>query len=59
MQEHDIVVSTQDIDREDEHVPAGSEGAIVSVYNNGEAYAVEFDGCKVVTVYPDEIKEAV
>lgn len=56
MQEHDIVVTVCDIDREDEHVPAGSKGAIVSVYNSGEAYAVEFDNFIVVTVYPNEIK---
>lgn len=57
MKEHSIITINQDIDREDEHIDKGSEGVIVHIYEQGKAYEVEFDGCKVVTVYHDEIKQ--
>jgi len=57
MKEHSIIITDKDIDREDEHIPKGSEGVIVHIYEQGKAYEVEFDGCKVVTVYHDEIKQ--
>jgi hypothetical protein len=57
MEEHSIITTNQDINREGEHIPKGSEGAIVHIYEQGKAYEVEFDDCNVVTVYHDEIKQ--
>lgn len=57
MEEHSIITTNKDINREGEHIPKGSEGAIVHIYKQREAYIVEFDNDIVVTVYHDEIKE--
>jgi hypothetical protein len=57
MEEHSIITINQDIDREGEHIDKGSKGVIVHIYEQGKAYAVEFDNCKVVTVYQNEIKQ--
>jgi hypothetical protein len=57
MEEHSTITTNQDIDREGEHIPKESEGVIVHIYEQGKAYEVEFDDCKVVTVYHNEIKE--
>ncbi len=58
--EHDCVRLLVPVSEDGETVKAGSEGAIVSVYNGGEAYAVEFiDGRKipaVITVYAAQLE---
>ncbi len=58
--EHTRVRLTETVEEAGEIVPAGAEGAVVSVYNEGEAYAVEFmDGRKVpavITVYASQLK---
>jgi hypothetical protein len=57
---HSIVETLVVINRENCNIPAKSKGTILSIYNNGEAYAVEFclneNDIKVVTVYSREIQ---
>lgn len=47
IEEHDIVIRLSD----------KSEGTVVHIYPNAAAYVVEFDGGKVETLKPDEIKK--
>ena len=49
--EHDIVILTVDLN---ESIKAGAFGTIVSVYNNGEAFEIEFiiDGQSFVETVP-------
>ena len=58
--EHDVVRTITDIEIEGEKIMRGTEGAVVSVYRNGEAYAVEFVSAQssmvVVTVYPKQLE---
>lgn len=55
----DDVVLTVAVESDDGlRIPAGAEGTIVSVYNDGEAYIVEFaepEGT-LASVAPDEIR---
>lgn len=58
--EHSRVRLTATVQEAGEVVPAGSEGAIVSVYEDGKAYAVEFVAGRkvpaVVTVYAAQLE---
>ncbi|MEO6993368.1 MAG: hypothetical protein ABI273_07050, partial [Lacunisphaera sp.] len=58
--EHTRVRLTEVVEEAGERVPAGAEGAIVSIYNGGEAYAVEFVAGRkvpaVVTVYGRQLQ---
>jgi acyl-CoA hydrolase len=62
IEEHDLVKAASEIDSDGHTVPAGSVGTVVSVYQPGEAFAVEFpdieDGPAVVTVRGDEVEPA-
>lgn len=42
IQEHDVVRLKRDITYAGHHIPAGSIGTIVAVYNSGQAATVEF-----------------
>ena len=59
IKEHDVVRVTCDIETEGERITKGMEGTVISVYRNGEGYAVEFDlgnsPISVVTLYPAQI----
>ena len=58
--EHDVVRVISNIENEGEKIAKGTEGTVVSVYRNGEAYAVEFASGQsymaVVTVYAKQIE---
>ena len=58
--EHDRVRLTEDVVDDEETIPRGSEGAVVSVYRDGEGYAVEFatgrTASAVITVYPGQLE---
>ncbi|HVU24749.1 MAG TPA: DEAD/DEAH box helicase family protein [Opitutus sp.] len=58
--EHDRVRLTQDLTEGGETIPRGAEGAVVSVYRDGEGYAVEFVAGRaypaVVTVRPGQLE---
>jgi len=58
--EHDMVRMTCDVESDGYHLSRGMVGTVVSVYREGEAFAVEFpdleDAPAVVTVRPDEIE---
>jgi hypothetical protein len=62
IQEHDRVCVRGNINVEGYSLPAGMIGTVVSVYRNGEAFAVEFPqlerGSAVVTLYRDQIELA-
>jgi type III restriction enzyme len=59
IKEHDVVRVVRDMEIEGEKFAKGMEGTVVSVYRNGEGYAVEFEPGNsqmvVVTVYPTQI----
>lgn len=58
--EHDVVRVTEDVDSDGYSVKDGMTGTIVSVYNAGEAYAVEIPdlagGPAVVTLRPGQME---
>jgi type III restriction enzyme len=58
--EHDVVRVISHIENEGEKIAKGTEGTVVSVYRNGEAYAVEFvsgqSSMVVVTVYAKQLE---
>lgn len=58
--EHDVVRAITHIENEGEKVAKGTEGTVVSVYRDGEAYAVEFaagqSSMVVVTVYAKQLE---
>ena len=57
--EHEVVRAITNIENEGEKVAKGTEGTVVSVYRNGEAYAVEFvaqASMVVVTVYANQLE---
>ncbi len=58
--EHDVVRLTEDVETDGEKILKGTEGTVVSVYRNGEGYAVEFEwgaaSPAVVTLYPVQIE---
>ncbi|MCY7409979.1 MAG: DUF4926 domain-containing protein [Chitinophagales bacterium] len=61
LKELDTIVLTVDLPQH--HLTSGDLGAIVFVYNNGEAYEVEFvatDGSTlaVETLYPQQLRHA-
>ena len=60
VKEHDIVRIVRDVEIEGETFTKGMEGTVVSVYRNGEGYAVEFESgdspIVVVTLYPAQIE---
>lgn len=49
-QEHDLVRVRDDVEVEGCQLRAGMAGTVVSVYRNGEAFAVEFPSLGVVTL---------
>lgn len=59
LSEHDVVRVIEDVESDGYAVKKGMTGAIVSVYNSGEAYAVEIseidDGPAVVTLQAGEV----
>jgi hypothetical protein len=62
LQEHDMVRVRGDVEVEGYSLRAGMVGTVVSVYRNGEAFAVEFPelerGSAVVTLYRDQVEPA-
>jgi hypothetical protein len=62
IQEHDMVRVRANLQVEGYSLRAGMIGTVVSVYRNGEAFAVEFPelerGSAVVTLYRDQIEPA-
>ena len=60
LSEHDVVRVVQDVESDGYAVKKGMRGTIVSVYNSGEAYAVEIpeiaDGPAVVTLRPSAME---
>ena len=61
-QEHEVVRLRNDIEVEGHRLRRGMVGAIVSIYQGGEAFAVEFDdlsdGPDVVTLRPADIEKS-
>lgn len=62
IQEHDMVRVRDDFEVEGYSLRAGMVGTVVSVYRDGEAFAVEFPelerGSAVVTLYRDQVELA-
>ena len=60
LNEHDVVRVLKDVESDGYAVKKGMTGAIVSVYNSGEAYSVEIpeieDGPAVVTLQAGDVK---
>ena len=60
LSEHEVVRVVEDVESDGYAVKKGMTGAIVSVYNSGEAYAVEIseieDGPAVVTLQAGEVE---
>lgn len=58
MIEHDIITTSQDINREGERIPKGSQGTIVHIYIQDTVFEVEFNDLPnnpVIAVYKFEI----
>jgi len=62
IQEHDMVRVRANLEVEGYSLRAGMVGTVVSVYHDGEAFAVEFPelerGSAVVTLYRDQVEPA-
>ncbi|MFA6960090.1 MAG: DUF4926 domain-containing protein [Opitutaceae bacterium] len=58
--EHDCIRLIQNVEDDGEIFPAGTTGAIVSVYNDCEAFAVEVvkndKESSVITVFPSQLE---
>ena len=57
--EHDCVRAAVDVQRQDCTVKKGDEGTVVHIYNEGEAFLVEFviqEAGEVITMYPNELE---
>ncbi|MGD0091324.1 MAG: DUF4926 domain-containing protein [Planctomycetota bacterium] len=60
IQEHDLVTVEENVETEGYSIKKGMTGTVVSVYRDGEGYAVEFselpDGPAVVTLFPAQVR---
>ena len=61
-EEHDVVRVRRDVEVEGHRLRKGMVGAVVSVYGDGQAFAVEFTdlpgGTDVVTLVADQLEPA-